>query len=349
MIALKHTAIFIAIALLFSILISGSAAMDARSINITDCIGRNTTVPAEINRVISLNADATRIVVSLGAGDRIVGVDSYSLRCPILNKTYPRLKEVKDVGSHISGTLSMESLASLKPDVILLSGSSKDLADKIQAELGIPCVCTYFNVSKVDDFLSAYEVLGELMGKKERSRDIQSFIRNKINGIINVSSAIPKDQYPRVITIGQPLSNDPFKIVTVSSVIDWAGGINAGADSYKGGSPSKVVAIEQIAKWDPDMIFINGLALIDVDTILNDPNWKQLRAVKEGKVYKIYSAMVGYDPAIFMVQPMNLAKIMHPDRYTFDFQEEADKVFEKIYGISKLHPIFEAEFGISNV
>jgi iron complex transport system substrate-binding protein len=152
-----------------------------------------------------------------------------------------------------------------------------------------------------------------------------------------------------VIMIGVPLDNDPFKVATVSSAVDWAGGVNLGADDYKGGSPSKTVTIEQIAQWDPDMIFVNGLALIDIQTIMDDPNWKQLRAVKEAQVYKIYSGMVGYDPAIFVVQPLNLARIMHPDKYPFDFGAEADSVFEKIYGVSGLHPVFQAEFGISEV
>jgi ABC-type Fe3+-hydroxamate transport system substrate-binding protein len=312
-------------------------------------MGRNVTVPAEVDRVVSIYADATRILVSLGSGEKIVGVDSYSLKCPILKRAYPQLQEVSDVGSHISGTLSMETLAALKPDVIFVGGSSKDLAEKIQSELGIPCVCTYFYVKQVNDFLCAYEVIGHVMGQQEKSQEIQSYIKSEIGGIMNTSAGLAEDELAKVIMVGVPLDKDPLRVATVGSAVEWAGGINLGADTYKGGSPSKTVTIEQIAQWDPDMIFVNGLALINVTDIQNDPNWKDLRAVKEGKVYKIYSGMVGYDPAIFVVQPLNLAKIMHPDKYTFDFKTEADQVFEEIYGVSGLHSVFQAEFGISKL
>lgn len=316
---------------------------------VTDCTGRNITVPAEINRVISLNADATRILVSLGCGDKIVGVDSYSLKCPILKHVYPQLKNATDVGSHISGILSMESIAALKPDVIFLGGASKDLAEKIQSELDIPCVCTYFNVKTVDDFLCAYDIIGKVMGRQDRSYEVQEYIKSKINGVMKISSNIPERDRPKVILIGVPLDSDPFKVSTVSAAVDWAGGVNLGADVYKGGSPSKTVTIEQIAQWDPDIILINGLARIDVKTIVEDPGWKQLRAVKDGKVYKIYSGMVGYDPALFVIQPLNLAKIMHPDKYDFNFGAEVDEVFGRVYGITGIHSVLQAEFGISEV
>jgi hypothetical protein len=58
---------------------------------------------------------------------------------------------------------------------------------------------------------------------------------------------------------------------------------------------------------------------------------------------------VGYDPAIFVIQALQMAKILHPDKYDFDFATKADKAFEKIYGISGLHQIFSAQFGISKV
>jgi len=324
-------------------------AQSSQYMEITDCMNRNVTVPTEINRVISINADATRILVSLGCGDKIVGVDSYSLKCPILKHVYPQLQNVTDVGSHISGTLSTEAIAALKPDVIFLGGSSKDLAEKIQSELGIPCVCTYFGVKKVDDFLCAYDVIGKVMAKQNRSYEVQEYIRSKINEVLEISSNIPAEDKPKVLLVGVPLDSDPFKVGTVSAQVDWAGGVNVGADAYKGGSPSKTVTIEQIAQWDPDIILINGLARIDVVTIKDDQRWKQLRAVKDGRVYKIYSGMVGYDPALFVIQTLNMAKIMHPDKYDFDFGAEVDQVFGRIYGISGIHSVLQAEFGISEI
>jgi hypothetical protein len=107
--------------------------------------------------------------------------------------------------------------------------------------------------------------------------------------------------------------------------------------------------LEQIAQWDPDIIMVNGMSLVETDDIMNDPNWMQLRAVKEKKVYRIFSGMVSYDPALFVVQPLNMAKIIHPEVFSFDFEDEANKIFEEIYGVNELCSVLEAEFGISKV
>jgi iron complex transport system substrate-binding protein len=333
--------------ILFALLLSGACAQEM--LNITDCVGREVTVTADVTKVVSIYPDATRILVSLGAGDKIVGVDSYSKRCPILEVVYPQLDRITDVGTHISGTLSFESIASLKPDVIFVGGSSRDLADKIQKELGIPCVCSYFYVREIEDFLETYKVIGETVGEEERSEEVQTFIIDKLYEITSVSADMSDLEKPRVILIAVPFDDDPFKVATVSSAVDWAGGLNLGADEYKGGNPSKTATLEQIAQWDPDIIMVNGMSLVETDDILNDPNWMQLRAVNEKKVYRIFSGMVGYDPALFVVQPLNMAKIIHPEVFSFDFEDEANMIFEEVYGVNELCSVLEAEFGISKV
>lgn len=84
--------------ILFVLLLSGACAQEMR--NTTDCVGREVTVTSEVSKVVSIYPDATRILVSLGAVDKIVGVDSYSNRCPILKNVYPPLDQVTDIGTH---------------------------------------------------------------------------------------------------------------------------------------------------------------------------------------------------------------------------------------------------------
>lgn len=324
-------------------------ALNGWAMQITDCVGRDVNISSEVDHIISLNADATRVLISLGVGERIVGIDSSTKNDPMFNVTYPRLKDIEDVGSHFSGTLNVERVVALKPDAILFGGSSKSTAETLQNQTGIPCACSYVGVKKVDDFLCGYELIGKIVGRENSSNEIQSFIKNEINGIIEISSKIPDSEKPKVLLIGTPFDKDPLKVSILSGAIDWAGGINVASEQYKGGSPSKTASMEQIAQWNPDIILISGLSLVEPEDIQGDPNWQQLEAVKNSKVYKIYSSTVGYDPAIFVIQALQMAKIMHPDKYDFDLATKADEVFDKIYGISGLHEIFSGQFGISKV
>ena len=46
------------------------------------------------------------------------------------------------------------------------------------------------------------------------------------------------------------------------------------------------VSMEQIVAWNPDVIFIWGYAGYTAESILGNPQWRSVTAVKQGKVYK---------------------------------------------------------------
>ena len=61
---------------------------------------------------------------------------------PILTRAFPeKIDAIPDVGSAVRGTLSLEKLAELKPDIVFVRTEDRELADKIQQTLGIPVVC----------------------------------------------------------------------------------------------------------------------------------------------------------------------------------------------------------------
>lgn len=116
-----------------------------------------------------------------------------------------------------------------------------------------------------------------------------------------------------------------------------------------GVGPWQTVSLEQVAGWNPDMIFIHGLSQLTVQDVLNNADWKDLKAVKEQKVYKVFAVSTGYDPSMLLLGTMQMAKIMYPDKFDFDFQEWADQVCQQIYGMEGLPAYMESEYGISKV
>jgi iron complex transport system substrate-binding protein len=336
--------------LLISLLISLSAADESEGIQITDGLGREVNVPVDVQRVVCLNPDGTRIMVALGAADKIVGVGSYSKSCIILRETYPGLDDVEDVGNPYQGTLSLEKLAELDPDLVLVGGSVPDIADKIQEELKIPSICLYLKVADLEDFLETIDIVGRAIGEDERASELEEYMERKINEITNAASCIPESERTRVLVVGPPMTDDPLRVMVTQLALGYAGGINvAQSSSYKGGNPWRAVSLEQIANWDPDIIMIYGMSLLSPEDLLNNPDWKELKAIQGDQVYKIMTAWVGYDPSLLVVSTLQMANIMYPDEFDFDFQEEADKVFEEIYGVDGLCSVLETKFGISKV
>ena len=332
---------------------SGSLAQSDQKIKVVDYNGRAVEVSANMTSIVSLDPDATRILVALGAGDSITGIEATAKSCPVLKKVFPQVEALTDVGSISQGTLSLEKLADLKPDVVFLRGLYPDTAEKIQGELRIPCVCTYGSVKTVDDFLKTIKVIGRTVNRENRSLELSGLIENKMAEINAIASSIPDDQKKRVIYIAPPFTKDLLRVIYNPHLCVYnAGGVNVAYTSDKispGVGPWQTVSLEQVAGWNPDMIFIHGLSLLTVQDVLNNSDWKDLKAVKDQKVYKVFAVSTGYDPSMLVLSTMQMAKIMYPDKFDFDFQEQADQVCLQIYGVEGLLEYMESEYGISKV
>ena len=333
--------------------LSVSSALDEQKIEIVDYIGRTVEVAADIDSIVSLDPDSTRILVALGSGESIVGVEKTSQSCPVLKKVFSQVEDLPDVGSISQGTLSLERLAELNPDVVFLRGLYPETAEKIQGELGIPCVCTLDSGKKVDDFLKSVQVIGETVNKNGRADELAALIGGEMNRINNSVSSIPNDQRKRTLYIGPPFTEDMLRVIYNPHLCVYtAGGINVAYTSDKispGVGPWQTVSLEQIAGWDPDMIFIHGLSLLNPEDVLESPDWKDLKAVKNRQVYKVFAVSTGYDPAMLVLGTMQMAKLMYPDKFVFDFQEWADQTCQQIYGTEGLFAYMESEYGISEV
>src|SRR6202171_6486656 len=90
-------------------------------LTITDDAGVASTFAASPQRIVSLNPGLTEITFALGAGKRLVAVDSFSDYPPEAKSAQPRLTTYP--------SLSVETIVGLKPDVVLsLAERDEDLA-----------------------------------------------------------------------------------------------------------------------------------------------------------------------------------------------------------------------------
>jgi iron complex transport system substrate-binding protein len=81
------------------------------------------------------------------------------------------------------------------------------------------------------------------------------------------------------------------------------------------------VTLDQLAAWDPEIIYCPAGARYAVSDILNDPAWQSLRAVRNGKVFQLLSR-----PRSSLGGCLSVAWIVnniYPERYT-DEQRSAD-------------------------
>jgi iron complex transport system substrate-binding protein len=265
-------------------------------ISVTDELGRNVTIPENPQRLISLSGDITEILYAIGAGDRIVGVDKYSV--------YPiEVKNKTCVGS--SAGLNVETVLSLQPDVVLIwayqEGVIPLLEDRDVAVLVLDAV-------SLEDLLHKIEFLGQVCGKNSEAKTLSSEMNSKIVEIRDITGGIPDAEKPSVYFEGySPMCSYGSGTFT-NELISLAGGINI---AFNETVRYPILASEYIVQANPDVIIVvsSGAAVEDIKT---RAGWNEIEAVKNDRVYQMDVKWVSANPRIILGLEQ-LAKWLHPE------------------------------------
>ena len=324
-----------------------------KRITFIDMAGRTVTVPRPIRRVITLMPPITRLVIGVGAGDKIVGMGRESHKYaigdpsrgygPKWDEVVAELKELPNVGSHSEPNL--EQILSLKPDVIIAySGPAFDICEKMQEVIGIPVVA-YKLEATCDHMFKEIEFVGAVLGKDREAKEINSYFKKKLDKVTEVTSEIPENEKPSVYHIWDG-------IITKASLryepVELAGGILVAKDCAPptfGGSVTDV-SIEQIIEWNPDIFLVmksstdpKGKYVLTVEEVLSDPRLQTINAVKNCKVYYTPGAFYlnGADHPRVITETLIMAKHFHPDKFEdLDVEKEGNEIFERFYGVDGL-------------
>jgi iron complex transport system substrate-binding protein len=324
---------------LFSLAAAGlpPAAAPAQSLNVKDSLRREVQVTVPARRILSLQPEITRIIVALGAGGSLVGLD-YFIRDNdhLFDIVFPAGGSLPVVSTP-DGSVNKELVARLRPSVIFASPTEQQVPDSIQRSLGIPVVALA-SMGRIESLLEELELVGKITGRTERAAELTGYFKKRLEGV--TEAVLPPDAgaKPRVYLafwsslIRTPVSYEP---------VDRAGGMNV-ADgilpSYLG-TIGAVISLERILRWDPDIILVQGSylpkdRLVTVEGVLEDLRLRSVKAVRTGRVYYTFGFWYWWDPACVLAETLYLAKLFHPEKFAaVDIEAEGNTVFQKFYGV----------------
>ena len=91
------------------------------------------------------------------------------------------------------------------------------------------------------------------------------------------------------------------------------------------------VTMEQVISWNPDIIIMGRMN--NTQLVMNDPKWKDINAVKNGKVYVNPNGVMYWDyssEGILLLE--YLAKTFYPDKFAdLDMKTEVKEYYTKFY------------------
>jgi len=154
-------------------------------------------------RIVSLNPSLTAILVAIGAGDRLVGVDDFSAR------SQPAVAHLPRVGGLYN--TSLESIAALSPDLVVLvpSAEQRDLRARL-AEFDVDVL--ELDPVGFDDVLETIETLGSRAGRAAPARQRVAEIR-RVRRVVE-AARLPSTRGVLV------LQRDPLFVVGRGSFVD---------------------------------------------------------------------------------------------------------------------------------
>jgi iron complex transport system substrate-binding protein len=312
---------------------STSTSATATGRSFTDAANRKVSIPAEAQHLGLPFPYNTSDAILLGACQRIGTTTTYSLSQSWVLKFCPSIKG-KATPYQSPGAWNIEQVVSSQVDLQFApSGDSADLTKLTSA--GIPTLVLP-DFSTLSGLSAAVGFEGQALGgtAPQRAKDYQQYLASKLAMVTAVTNKVPPAQRPKVLAVDSDAAGSIHVLGAGTIMNQWisiAGGVNAAA-SIAGAAPTEV-SVEQIQKWNPDVI-VAGLPA-DAKAMMADSRLKSVKAVINHKVLTNPAGTI-----IWMYygteEAMNIqwaAKELHPDLFpNLDIAAETKAFYQQFFG-----------------
>jgi len=312
------------------------------AIVITDALNREVSFQKAPERIalvgkgVFMVADAVYMFPTVR--ERVIGIAAMQQKsADFLSILDPDLVKKQE----IEMSAGPEQIAALQPDCVLLKTTNKELGESL-ASLGIPVV--FLELETYDQYDRDLETLGELFQEQDRAIKLRAYYRTNVADISKYFDDIPVEELPTVLLINYSSQDGAvsFNVAPASwiqtALVETAGGNPIWKDAPLGKGWTKV-GLEQIAAWDPDYIFVTSYTapvLEAVAALKADPQWQELRAVKDSRLRPMLGDIYPYDQpdTRWALGLLWFARSLHPDTiWSLDFYEAARNFYFNMYGM----------------
>lgn len=227
-------------------------------------------------RIIAIAPSSAEVICALGAEERLVGISSY-VTWPQSLLTLPRVGGLHDP--------SLESIIAIKPDLVILRGSSTSL-ERMCADHDIRVYRD--RTDSLPSIFTTITELGELLGAVDQADALKRDLRSQLD---QIEMASRSDDPPAVLLT----LRGPERLANVTTVagdtylnelIRIAGGRNIFGDTD---APYPQIRMEEIVARQPDVIIelLPGLSIDDAQRDALLAQWQpfdSIKAVRAGEV-----------------------------------------------------------------
>lgn len=259
-------------------------------------------------RIVSLVPNGTEILFAVGAGEQVVGV-SHECDFPAEARTRPILTgsaltpgmsalEVDQavsaqVGSGLSlYTLDEARIADLAPDLIVTQElcpvcavSTEQVAGAVRPLPRCPELLS-LDPKTLADVLADIRRVGEVTGRTSEAEALLRDLEDRLNAVRARVAGRPRPRVLALEWIDPPFAGGHW----VPEMIEIAGGLDVVA---RPGDHSRRMTWDDVRAADPDLLvvmpcgFDEDGARAQISLLQDQPDWRDLRAVRAGRVHPV--------------------------------------------------------------
>jgi len=289
----------------------------------TDKMGRSITIQTPVKRAVLY--ETYELLPVTGAWGQVAGISRYAYDNDLLLTINPDfLRHIPAVGSAMD--TNAESLLKLKPDVVLTWTVNPQVIRFLEQK-GLPVIAVY--PESVPELYDVMRMEGRLFGRDKkveaaiaRMEEIFSLIRSRT---VNIAVARRKKA---IYLTGKPTKVNG-RVGVTNDLFTLMGLDNAGRELNE---RSAEVSLERIISWNPDLIFIWGSARYSAADLVNNPQWRHIKAIRNRDVHK-EPRWGTWSPRLAPIA-LWMAATAYPEKFRdIDVTKTIDMFYREVYGI----------------
>lgn len=286
--------------------VTEASSISAFPMTVIDGNGREVTIDSAPARIISLSPSNTEILFAVGAGALVVGDTEYC--------DYPaEAVSLTKVGGYSADSISIETIVSLKPDLVIAEGSSQTTVIEALEQANIKVLA--INSKSFEDVYANIELIGKVTDNEAEAIALVNEMKARVSAVTEKISSVPEEEHP---TVFWEIWDEPLMTAGpntfVGQMIRLAGGVNIFAELTE---DWPAVSAEEIVQKNPAVIMgpdSHGDKLI-AEQLAARPGWDQVDAVKNNRIYLI-DGNISSRPGPRIVDALeSIAKSLYPDLF----------------------------------
>ena len=276
----------------------------------TDDLGREVTVTS-CERTACLIGSFADLWCLAGGSENLVAAanDTWTSFDLDLSEDVVNLGEIKEP--------NLELLIESDPDLVIASSNTQADVDLEDTLTDCGMTVAYFDVQNFSDYLRVLKIMTDITGKTENYEKYGTALEETVADAVSRQD----DSHPTVLCIRATGSSVKVKGSEDNVLGEMLHDLGCENIADNEDSLLENLSLEVIIDLDPEYIFVvvQGSDPTDAekmlnDTLLDNPAWSELTAVKEGRYYVLDNKLYNLKPnAKWGEAYENLADILYPE------------------------------------